>query len=113
MRRTRVVVGMLALFLLFSGGSFGQDKKDSGKGRRLPPTWSKLGLSDEQRQKIYAIQSDYGSKIQELQAKLKELQKQELADMSKVLTDLQRKRLRELALEKAGADGDSKKPANK
>ncbi len=108
MIRTRMVLGMLALILVFGGVSLGQDKKD-GKGKsNLPPNWGKLGLSDEQKQKVYAIRGDYASRIQELQAKLKELQRQELGEMMKVLTDTQREQLRTMAIEKA-TGGDAKK----
>ena len=87
-----------------SGGSSGQDAKSDSKARgQLPAKWNKLGLTDQQKQKVYSIQSSYRAKVQDLEAKIKDLRKHERTEMEAVLTDAQKTRLRELLLEKAPA----------
>lgn len=104
MVRARLVLAILAAALVFSGGLFGDDTKKEGKSRgTLPTKWSKIGLSDEQKNKIYSVQSSYRAKVQELESKIKELRAQEKAELEAVLTDSQKTRLRELLLEKAPA----------
>ena len=82
---------------------------------QLPANWKKLGLTDEQTQKVYKISGDYRSQIEELQGKIKKLQAEERAEMFKVLTDAQKARLKELAEAKSGADvkPEEKKPTDK
>lgn len=112
MVRVRLVLVVVAAALVFSGGSFGQDTKKEGKARgQLPTKWSKLGLSDEQKTKIYGIQASYRTKVQELEAKIKELRGQERSALEAVLTDSQKTRLRELLLEKAPAQPGTTKTA--
>jgi hypothetical protein len=60
---------------------------------RLPSNFGRLGLGDSQRQKIYALQQSYAIKIDDAQAKLKELESKRDADIRAVLTDDQRKQL--------------------
>jgi Spy/CpxP family protein refolding chaperone len=80
---------------------------DSPAGRvrgQLPQNWGKLGLSDEQRQKIYKVRADYGNKIDALQKQISALRSAERKEMEKVLTDAQRARLREILAGRAPAD---------
>lgn len=111
MVRLRLLLGSMLVVALLGGSLlFGQDTKQS-KGRGgLPANWGKLGLSDEQRQKIYSIRSEYRGKIDDLQEKLTQLRKQENAEMLKVLTESQRSHLREILASKAGGEptGDDK-----
>jgi hypothetical protein len=96
-------VGVVVMVFLAGGLLFGDDtKKDTPKAKgTLPTNWSKLGLTDEQKQKIYSIRSEHRTKIEALQREVKELQKKELEECSKVLTDAQKARLREILTEKA------------
>jgi len=64
----------------------------------LPRDWKKLGLTEDQVQNVYKIQAKYVSQIDQLKAKIKELQKDEKADLEKILTPAQKDRLRELAV---------------
>jgi hypothetical protein len=99
--------------LLIGGGLYGQDKKDDPvkvKGV-LPANWGKLGLSDEQKQKIYKVQADFDQKLAALEKQIKELKAQEKTEMEKVLTDAQKARLKEILLEKV--PGLDKKPEEK
>jgi hypothetical protein len=112
MMKIRVVVGVLGILLLAGGWIQGQAEKPRAKGQ-LPPNWSKLGLSDEQRQKVYSIQSEYRSKVDALEAQIKALRKQELSEVSKVLTSGQKTRLREILASKSlldVPDKNEKKP---
>jgi len=106
MARPTVVFSILIVALLAVTGLSGADRKDSGpRGRgRLPPSWSKLGLTDEQKQQIYAVQDQYQTKIEGLEQQLRELRKQQRTDMGKILTPAQKARLREILAEKAPSD---------
>ncbi len=57
---------------------------------RLPPGFAKLGLSDEQKQKIYKIQAEYEAKIEALEAQIKKLREEERAQIFGVLTPQQK-----------------------
>jgi hypothetical protein len=117
MRRVRVVLGSLVVAFLASGMLFGDDPKATPKARgSLPPNWSKLGLTDEQKQKVYAIESEYRAKIDALQQQIKALQKQQRDDLAKVLTEAQKARLKEILASKVPGDdskSDSKGSADK
>lgn len=104
MRHAQLGIGIVALFCVIAGGLHGQDKKEAPVKGQLPPQWKKLGLNDDQLKKIYAAQTEYRGKIAELKDKIKDLEKQERAEMEKVLTDGQKARLREILLEKAPTD---------
>src|SRR5271165_1271888 len=106
MRRLSLLLAALVLVLMVGSDLVGQDKKDdktklTGK---LPTYWTKLGLSDEQKQKVYKIQNDFHEKLASLEKQLKDLKAQEKSDLEKVLTDGQKLRLKELILSKAGIE---------
>ncbi|QVL34479.1 hypothetical protein KIH39_11390 [Telmatocola sphagniphila] len=105
-RRLVALVCGLAL-LSFTGVVSSQEKeakKDktskeetSTKARgQLPQNWAKLGLSDEQKQKVYKTQSKYRDQIDELQAKIKKIRDEEHKDLMTILTEEQKKRLIEI-----------------
>lgn len=105
-----VVVGLV----LGSGWVWAQDAKDPKKEEpptqrlrgQLPANYKKLGLNDDQVQKIYRIQADYQGKVKELEDQIKKLKTQEKGDIEKVLTKAQRERLKEILTgeEKKGDD---------
>jgi hypothetical protein len=106
MIRLRGLVVLLLFAFVLGGVSVGQDKKDEPvkfKGV-LPQNWGKLGLSDEQKQKVYKVQNDYDLKIAALEKQLKDLKAQEKGEMEKVLTDAQKARLKEILLGKVPAE---------
>ena len=121
MKRLSSVVTLMAAALLVSGSIWGDEPNQPTAApvrvrRALPQNWNKLGLSDEQKQKIYATQAEYGVKIDALQKQIKELQSKQRDAMEKLLTDAQKTRLRELATEKlpkTTAPKDDKKPDTK
>lgn len=102
MIRLGLGVTVLALALLVPGSA--QEKKDDRKPDgppvklkgQLPPNFGKLGLSTEQKQKIYKAQAEFRAKRAELEKKLKQLKVEERAAYEKVLTPDQKKKLREI-----------------
>ncbi len=106
------LVGALALVLVVGVIATADDKKESTKGgEKLPAQWGKLGLSDEQKQKIYSIEDEYKSQIDTLEKQVKELRHKEKVAMEAVLTDAQKARLKEILLEKAGLGDKPEKPS--
>ncbi len=88
-------LGILAIALVVGVGISGDTKKDKDKDsgkitHRTPTGWKVLKLSAEQKKKIYAIQDDFGVKINELKKKITDLETQELTEMVKLLTDEQK-----------------------
>jgi Spy/CpxP family protein refolding chaperone len=74
-----------------------KDGKTPDKVRgQLPAYYKKLGLRDDQTQKIYRLRADYKSKVDALKKKIEQLRTDEREDLEKVLTPEQLKRLREL-----------------
>jgi Spy/CpxP family protein refolding chaperone len=114
MLRARTLLGMLAVALLMGGWLHGEDAKDNPKLKgQLPANWGKLGLSDEQKQKVYKVQADYKEKIADLEKQLKDAKAKEKQEMEAVLTDEQKKRLRDLLTSKAPDDKKDKKDDKK
>ncbi len=98
------VTGSLALFLA-AGFLTGQDdKKTPGRDGAvvpkarvaLPANFGKLGLTDEQKQKVLKIHASFKTKIQALTDQIDQLKEEEKAELNKVLSDTQRTRLNEL-----------------
>lgn len=63
---------------------------------RLPRYYGKVGLSKQQRERIYAIQATYRLKTEALMKQLKELQDRQGRDVRGCLTPLQQDRLDEV-----------------
>ena len=78
----------------------------------MPPNWSRLGLSDEQKQKTYSIQAKYDKEVEALQAQIRDLKAKEKTELDGVLTAAQKQRLREIVTEKIPGAGEVKKPDN-
>ncbi|MCS7016684.1 MAG: hypothetical protein RMJ19_08970 [Gemmatales bacterium] len=81
-----VLVAAIGIVCLVLGAGVAQEKPMG----RLPPGFGKLGLSDEQKQKIYKIQADYEAKIQALRAQIKKLEEEERVQVFNVLTPQQK-----------------------
>lgn len=64
--------------------------------RRLPNHFSKLDLSDQQRDKIYDAQAKYNSKIDELEAQIEQLKTARKQEVESVLTSSQKQKLQTL-----------------
>jgi peptidoglycan hydrolase CwlO-like protein len=107
-----IVAAVIAAVIGLGGLALAQDKKETTRARgQLPPNWAKLGLTDAQKQQVYKIETDFRAQIEALQAQIKDLQAKEKAELDKVLTADQKKRLREILDEKVpGATGTTKPP---
>lgn len=66
-------------------------KKAAKSGDRLPANYTKIGISEEQRKKIYEIQNSYDVQIAALQRQLADLRAKETAEVEAVLTPEQRR----------------------
>ena len=79
------------------------DKPAVEKARgQLPQGWKQLGLTDQQKQEVYKIQTDYRKKRAGLEQQLKALKDEERKTLAGVLTEAQKKRLAEI---RAGGTG--------
>lgn len=103
-----LIPAVLAAAFVASGGTTAQDtkkevKKDDpvpkAKGI-LPTNFSKLGLTDVQKQDVYNIQAKYNTKIDEFETKIRELKAARDKEVKAVLTPEQKKRLEEILLGK-------------
>jgi Spy/CpxP family protein refolding chaperone len=87
-------------------------KKERAEPRgRVPNYYGRLGLSDEQKTKVYAIQDKYDDQIQALQKQIAEIRTKQEAEIAAVLTDSQKKILAEIvdAAKKKKAETAKKK----
>lgn len=111
MRHSKRVAGMVALLLglVSMAPLLGQptqksterepSQNEARRFRRLPNHFGRLGLSDEQREKIYAVQVEYGQKIAALRRQIEELDHQRDEANRGVLTEEQRAKLDQLLAE--------------
>jgi hypothetical protein len=116
MKPVRMVVAALGLAFVTSPWVVGDEPakvKDPAPRMRgqLPQNWGKLGLSDEQKQKVYEVQTRLRAKIDALEKQMAELKDQQKKEMEGILTTAQKARLREIIAGKVPADGatDTKK----
>ena len=70
---------------------------------RLPANYGKLDLADDQKDKIYAIQSVYDPKIDALLAQIEALKDKQEAEIDAILKPAQLKKLAEIRAEKKKA----------
>jgi dsDNA-binding SOS-regulon protein len=102
-------VSFVTIFCLCVGLLAGQDKAGAGKSKgMLPANWNKLGLTDDQKAKVYDIQAKYRGKIDDLKKQIADLQEKEQKEALGVLTDAQKTRLKEILANKAGVGVDKK-----
>src|SRR5437588_12379059 len=102
----RSVTTAVALFISFLAGGWllngvgsraADDPKPQPKFRgQLYAKWKELGLTDEQKQRVYKIQSEYRAKIDELEKQLKQLRREERYKAQEVLTTAKKARLKAL-----------------
>jgi hypothetical protein len=84
-------IAISGLGVLVGNGSSQAPRESAGQ---MPSGWSELGLSNEQRTKIRAVDGEFKAKIAELERQLKELQAEQRRKMVAVLTSDQKERLR-------------------
>ncbi len=113
----RVSVRALGLALALCTLAVAQDKKPDDKKPddpvkvtgHLPPNWAKIGLTADQKQEVYKINAKYAAKIEKLKAEIEALKADEDAERYKVLTEDQRKKLKEIKSGEKPADKDKPK----
>lgn len=101
----------LAVALIVASGQSGGDKTQPKTKVQLPTHFKKLGLSDEQKKKVYEVRAGFASKIQALQEQLDNLKKADIQECVKLLTDDQRALYRKILTEKI--PDDKKEPPKK
>ena len=76
----RPLVVLLAVSALCEACALAQEKKDTLPAKTkgsLPANWKKLGLTDEQTQKVYKVRADYAKQKAALTKQLNDLKAQE------------------------------------
>ena len=106
MRNRRVVLNALILLLCCSMTGWSQDAaKPTTKGaaasekkttNRLPANYGKLGLTDAQKDKVYAINDKYETQLDALEEQLKTLKAKRGSETEAVLTAEQKKILKDV-----------------
>lgn len=103
---------LMGIVTISSNSLLSQDKKDPPKVKgQLPPNWSKLELTPDQKSAIYKVQAKYKEEISKLQESIKEKQLEERREMVKLLTPEQKKALEQLAT--GETKEEPKKPKDK
>lgn len=113
MRRLRLLVVAVALIAAGSPFVTGQEKGKDGKPKEpaaklkgfLPANWAKLGLSEDQKQKVYETQAKYKKELDELRKKMDDLKDKEKKDLEEVLTKEQKAKLKDIISGKIPGDG--------
>jgi len=77
---------------------------------RVPSGYAKLGLTDQQKEKLYKIQAEYSTKIQNLEKQVSDLRDRRQEEFESVLTAPQKRLLAEAAQQKKAA-AEAKKAA--
>jgi LTXXQ motif family protein len=80
---------------------------------RVPPGYSKLGLTDQQKEKLYKIQADYYPKIHDLEKKADDLRARREKEFESVLTTPQKRLLADAEQQKKAAAAAKKAAAVK
>jgi trehalose/maltose hydrolase-like predicted phosphorylase len=98
MRLARIVAGcamVAALLLLSSDGLFSQDKKEGKIKGQLPQGWSKLNLTAAQKEEVYKLNAEHKVAVDKLKEEIAKLDAELVKKRLAVLTEEQRKKLRE------------------
>src|SRR5262249_13886441 len=108
MRILKPAAAVVLCGLIAVGTIVGQEKgQDKGK-TRLPPNWNKLDLNSEQKEKIRKLQEKYGTQIDELKSKIRDLEEKLRKEEYDVLSDQQKAKLKDIAASKAGVVEEKK-----
>ena len=68
---------------------------------RVPRGFGKLGLSRDQKERIYGIQAAYAERVKELEAEIETLKEEQMTRVKGVLNDAQRIQVEKYELEAA------------
>lgn len=114
MRKNRIVPSVLVLLFCVSMAGWSQDaakpatkaapakeaagekKEDKKPVNRLPSNYGKLGLTDAQRDKVYAINDKFEPQLDALEEQLKTLRAKRTSETEAVLTVEQKKVLKDI-----------------
>lgn len=97
-----VLPGLAALMMLTTASLRAQDAGGASArpavnaAHRVPTYFGQVGLTPDQRQKVYAVREKYASRIADLKKQIAVAQAQELAECQNVLTDSQKQLLNQL-----------------
>lgn len=111
------IVGWIALiaflFAASSGVVIAAEKAAAKKSEgRLPMYFAQVGLDDEQKASIVALQADYTTKLQTLEMQLESLRKERDAKVLAILKPDQKQKLDDMK-SAAKTSRESKRPAKK
>lgn len=124
MRRSRIGLSAFVVLACYSMAGWSQDaakpttkgaaaekKEDKKPVNRLPANYGKLGLTDVQKDKVYAVQEKYDAQLDTLEEHLKALRAKRSSETEAVLTVEQKKILKDLTDEakEKGTKAKSKK----
>jgi Spy/CpxP family protein refolding chaperone len=90
-------------------GGEAKGAKKVNSGDRLPPNYAKIGLSEEQRKKIYEVQNKYEAQIDALEKQIADLKAKQTGEVEGVLTPEQHKALQALIEESKKKAAEKKK----
>ncbi|MFV2065545.1 MAG: hypothetical protein ACC645_01095 [Pirellulales bacterium] len=88
-------------------------RKMAQRRPRLPRLYSKLELSDAQREKILDIQATYRAKSQDLRKQLDAIVSGRDRDLARVLKPAQRAKLKQIAANRSSKEGKGRETASK
>ena len=108
--RSALLVGVFALAFAVTvglGGSNGQDPKQPPKVEPkakgfLPQNWGALGLTADQKAKVYKVQAKYNADIDKLEAEIKDFKAKLTKERFEILTAEQKKALEDILKKKSG-----------
>lgn len=122
--KSRMLLSLAALLTCCSLAAWSQDSTKASKAptkaaagaeekkptNRLPSNYGKLGLTDAQKDKVYAVQDKYDKQLDDLEAQIKALKNKRDDEIEAVLSAEQKKILKDLTDE---AKAKSKKSDDK
>lgn len=115
MKRLGLGLSAVLVALAVSVPLFSQEKAEpakteaKGPARRLPNNFGKLGLSDEQKEKVYAVQAKYAEEIARLQKQLADARAKVKVETEALLTAEQKTKLAEFVAATQKKIEDAKK----
>ena len=107
------LLGIFSLAVFVSATLSGQEPAGPAKGKeakieprpnrgQLPRNWGQIGLTADQKEKVYTLQAKYNLEIEKLQATIKDLKAKLSKERLELLTDEQKKALEEIYRKKIG-----------
>lgn len=92
-------------------GGEAKDSKKAASGDRLPANYAKIGLSEDQRKKIYEVQNKFEAEINTLEKQIADLKAKQKAEVESILTPEQHKALQTAIEDSKKKTAEKKKAA--